>query len=405
MKKLLSALLCFTILMGYVVMLAVPALADLEEDVAPTTEVCEHIFDAWSDAGQSHTQSCTICGAVNTQDHAWGNGTVLVQPTCNTPGEQSVSCSVCGASKTEALSPTGIHTLTDLQQASDSEHTGVCSVCGQTVTQSHSWGIGVITVPATCIQEGEISYTCSACQYTKKDVVAMLTSHNWAPWQRVDDTIHKSYCTYCMQEEIGDHNYSTIWSTDSESHYHVCSACSDQKDVQSHIAGPEATKTTPQLCLICNYVIAPTLDHVHEYAEEWTTDEKGHWYTCASCAVKGEYAQHKFENDCDPDCEVCGYERAAEHNYGEEWVSDEENHYHECSVCGDVQDKELHAAAEESDDCTVCGYDLASSEEDPQTTQNKTVKKKGPFPWWGALIIAAVAAALIPVISFFQGDY
>lgn len=403
MKRMLSALLCFTILMGYAVMLVVPAFADTTEGESTVPDVCGHIFGSWSDAGSNHTQSCSICGAVNAQDHIWGSAAVSLQPTCNTPGEQTLSCSVCGATKTESVAPTGIHTLTDLQQTSDSQHTGTCSVCNETVVQSHTWAAGVITVPATCTQEGEISYTCTVCQYTKKDVVAMLTAHNWAVWQRVDDTIHKSNCIYCQLEEIGEHNHASAWSSDSDNHFHACVACGDQADVQAHIPGPAATKTTPQVCLICNYIIAPTLDHIHEYAKEWSTDEKAHWHDCPNCEVKGEYAKHDFENACDPDCGECGYVRETAHDYGEEWVYDEECHYRECSVCGDIQDKEAHTADAES--CAVCGYEEEPAAEEPETAPTQTVKKKGPFPWWGALIIAAVAAALIPVISFFQGDY
>ena len=144
-------------------------------------------------------------------------------------------------------------------------------------------------------------------------------------------------------------------------------------------------------------MIKPALEHIHEYAEEWTTDENGHWYVCSGCEEKGEYADHDFENACDPDCAVCGFARETEHTYAEAWATDKDSHYHECTGCGDIQDKDSHissgAATEEAAEvCTICGYEIAPKVESTEPVITIGAEET-PFPWW--IVIVAVAAVAV----------
>ena len=155
------------------------------------------------------------------------------------------------------------------------------------------------------------------------------------------------------------------------------------------------------------------MGHTHNYAQEWTTDETGHWYTCAGCEEKGEYADHDFENACDPDCSICGYTREAGHSFGTEWVTDGESHWHACAGCEELEGKEAHIpGAEATEDsaqtCTVCGYELApalgaqeteADATDPAPSTPAVVQpvEKNEFPWW----IMIVAACVIALALFF----
>ena len=366
--------------------------------------ICNHSYDSWAEADNGHSQTCSECGNINTEDHKWNSGTVTKPATCKEEGEKSYKCTVCNAVKTEVLPKTNDHTFGNLTAAGDENHKDICSVCNQEIIQPHTWNKGVVTKKATCKEEGERTYTCTGCKHTKTEVIPILDTHTWGKWQKVDSLTHKRTCSVCEKEETGDHSYNTYWSKDRNNHFHECSVCKDQKDVEKHTPGPEATEKNPQICTVCKYVIKPALEHIHEYAQEWTTDEDGHWYICSGCEEKGEYADHDFENACDPDCSICGFTRETAHNYGDNWVTDGENHYHECTGCGDIQDKETHipgAAATETEaqTCTVCGYELAPALGTPETDPADIhIVEKDDFPWWIIIVIAAAAVIAAAVV-------
>ena len=436
------------------------------------TVTCDHNYGAWTEAETGHSQTCSKCGTVNTQDHKWNRGTVTQQPTCSDEGVKTYTCSVCNATKEESIAATGKHTFGNLTSVDENNHkdtcstcnkevteahtwnrgtvtqqptcsdegvktftctgckatkeeavaaTGkhtfgnltpvdevnhkdTCSVCNKEVTEAHTWNRGVVTKKATCAEEGEKTFTCTGCKTTKVEKIEKLTTHTWSKWAKTDDATHKRNCTVCQLEETGEHSYKESWSKDRNNHFHECSVCKDQKDVTAHTPGPEATEKSPQICTECKYVIKPALEHIHEYAEEWTTDENGHWYICDGCEEKGEYADHDFENACDTDCAICGFTRETEHTYGDQWVTDKDNHYHECSGCGDIQDKDAHisggaATAEAAEVCTVCGYEIAPKlEAEPTEPANIGGNEKGDFPWWIVIVIAAAAVVVAAVV-------
>lgn len=389
-------------------MLVIPVLADPDENIT-TPESCDHTFGPWTNAGDSHTQSCTKCGAVNTAAHSWISGAVTVQPTCSTEGEQTSTCSACSASTTQKLSPTGVHTLTGITSAGNDLHTGTCTACSQQISQPHTWNSGTTVKNATCQEPGEKSYTCTSCQQTKTEVTERLTTHNWTNWTRVDDTLHRRKCADCDIRENGEHSYKDVWVQDSENHYRECAACGDPSAPEAHIPGPEATATEPQLCTICAYVIAPATNHTHEFEDQWTANGEGHWYACAGCNERSAYTDHKFDNDCDEYCNICNYPRKITHTFAEGWLAVSKGHYHQCTVCDYVQDEAAHtpgpaATATTAQTCTECGYEIAPALGQQQTTSTQKTNKKESMPWWGAVLIALGAAALIPVIHRIQGD-
>ena len=93
-------------------------------------------------------------------------------------------------------------------------------------------------------------------------------------------------------------------------------------------------------------------EHVHEYGEEWQSDESSHWKKCAKdgCQSETGKAEHGWgvPTVTEPEivkegkriyvCTVCGKERieiipALEHVHtaGKEWISDDEMHWNECA--------------------------------------------------------------------------
>ena len=294
------------------------------------------------------------------------------------------------------------HSFGGYTSAGNTQHSRTCSTCGYVEKVNHTWNSGTVTKPASCKESGSKSYTCTACSATKTETLTQ-TPHTY------DHGCDKD-CNTCGATRTTTHRYGD-WRADANGHWKECSACKDKKDVAAHIPGAEPTETTAQTCTACGYVIKPTLAHTHSYAENWTTDETGHWHTCSGCEEHGSYAAHDYQNDCDADCGVCGYTREITHNFEEAWSSDAQNHYHACTNCGEKSDIAAHvpgaeATAETAQTCTVCGYAIAPALGEPATepttdttdaTDHTTPddSSDGGFPWWIFAITSGVEAIII----------
>lgn len=381
----------------------------------PISKTDDHVFGNLTavDAA-NHKDTCSVCQKEITESHSWDNGKVTKPATCKEEGAKTITCTGCKYSKTEKIDKTTDHSYGAWQKIDENTHKHICSVCSKEETAAHSWNNGSVTKKATCKEEGEKTYTCTGCKTTKTEVIPLSTTHSWSKWSKVDADTHKRTCTVCDKEESGNHSYKTSWSKDRNNHWHECSVCGNKKDEAKHIPGAEPTETTPQTCKTCNYIIKAALGHTHDYDQAWTQDENGHWYACAGCEEKGEYAEHDFENACDTDCATCGYIREAGHNYSVEWVQDAENHWHTCSGCGDIQDQEAHIPGLEATEttaqtCTICNFEIAPALGVPETepvpelttppAATEPVVNNGDnakFPWW--IIVVVVAVVAIPAV-------
>lgn len=219
-----------------------------------------------------------------------------------------------------------------------------CKYCGEKGTSTFTIGtttehnfifkneIAVyIAKPGTCTTKTEYYYACSGCGKA-------------------------STITY-VGSEIPSHDFSDEWVRTNLVHYHECSKCEELADVANHTPGAEPTEDTPQTCTVCGYVIKPPLGHEHNFdTSVYKTDEKNHWYECA-CGDRTEVNEHIYDDDCDSDCNGCGYVRVANHTFGD-WVSDNENHWKECS-CGEKSELSNHVLTDgDPQICVVCNYVL-----------------------------------------------
>ncbi len=340
---------------------------------------------------------CTICEDIlydesYTGTHAWDGGTVIKQANCNEGGQIKYTCSVCKVTDTKDVEKTGAHQYSPWAKVDDTTHKHSCSVCKNEESLEHTWDAGAVLKQVTCIQDGEMKFTCTACAATKKEVQPKLTTHTYDHGCDPD-------CNVCGQTRTTTHTYKTTWSKDKTSHYYACSECKEKKDLADHTPGPEPTETAAQKCTVCGYIIKPSLGHTHSFAQEWTADDTGHWYACSGCEEQDSLAQHDVENACDPDCAVCGYVRKTAHAYEKIWITDGENHWRVCKGCGDIIEKAPHnpgveATATTAQTCTVCDYEIAPAlggAEDTLTIGATDPEEAESFPWW--MILAAALAA------------
>ena len=376
----------------------------------PVAKTENHNYGSWTKVNDTtHKHTCSVCQKEETANHTWNSGTVTKPASCKETGEKTYTCTGCNATKTEAIAKTTDHKYGNWSKVSDTTHKHTCSVCSKEETANHIWNSGSITKKATCKEEGIKTYTCTACNATKTEKIAKLTTHTY-------DHACDTDCNVCGATRTTTHHYKTSWSKDKDSHWYECSVCKEKKDSAAHIPGAEATETTAQTCTACGYVLKAALGHTHDYASAWTTDENGHWYACSGCEEKDSYADHDFENACDRDCSVCGYTRETEHKFAETWATDANNHWHECTGCGLKQDEAAHepgaaATATTAQVCTVCHYEIApalggetaeptepTEGTDAPATEPTVVPNEDPgdgedgsFPWWVIAVVAVVA--------------
>lgn len=214
---------------------------------------------------------------------------------------------------------------------------------------------------ATTVQAASVTVTCKHVYDNGCDTTCNLCGATRSPNHTYSNACDTT-CNVCGATRSITHSYGSKWSSDANRHWHECTVCGAEKDVAAHTPGPAPTEDSPQKCTVCGYVLKPALSHTHHFDEEvWAYDADGHGHPCSGCDELGDYEDHVFDNDCDPDCNVCGYIREVEHRYADRWSFDESGHWHECSICGDRLETTPHVPGPEATGdspqiCTVCGY-------------------------------------------------
>lgn len=143
------------------------------------------------------------------------------------------------------------------------------------------------------------------------------------------------------------HNYGSEWSYDENGHWHVCRDCSRSGESEPHtydegVVTVEPTEETEgertYTCTVCGQQrtepIAP-LSHTHIMNDGYSSDETGHWLTCAKCDEKIDFASHISDGGI-----VTKEPTAAED--GEKTYS--------CTICGYVIRTEVLPASGEPDE-------------------------------------------------------
>lgn len=241
-------------------------------------------------------------------------------------------------------------------------HEKICSKCQTQDKQQHTWDDGELTSPPSCTNEGEETYTCiDGCGATKTEKIKAL-DHSWD--NACDKTCNREDCGYTRETE---HDYSTLWTSDANGHWHKCRNCDEKKDEAKHTPGPKATVNEAQTCTVCKYEIAPKLEHVHSFGTEWNYDAESHWHRCETpaspdCYEKGGLAPHDYDDVCDVSCNTCGaVVREAPHNYNGEWQAGLSGHWSVCTICNTQSDTLPHIPGPEATEdtpqtCAECNF-------------------------------------------------
>ena len=332
---------------------------------------------------------CSNCGiAYGTySDHIYSN---LADATCN----------ACGHEREVIESPfIKLHVY-------DNECDTICNKCGEERTAPHKGGKATCKELAVCTLCGESYGELNPKNHTGETKL----EGDFAPTCNDPGYTGDTYCLDCGAkiregseiEPTGEHvDANGEWESDEENHFHTC-GCGTAFDVTPH-AGGTATCWEKKVCTECgasygdfdasnhsggtelkdylaptcneygysgdtwckgcNSVIEygapidPTGDH-KDVDSKWEYNETQHYYTC-ECGTEFNFADHVYDDNCDVDCNECGYVRTAPHSFSEAWITDGESHWRQCSGCGEKKDVARHfggtATCAEKAQCTECG--------------------------------------------------
>lgn len=295
-----------------------------------------HVFTDgnWGSDEESHWHKCIDPECTATQgkeEHKWSDTAVTtVQPTCHSYGEQTVTCIECGYVKTERIAMIQ-HSWSKTWTTDEKQHYYACTADGCEATKDvddHDWDEGVVTINASCTEDGAMSVTCKDCGYSATITVDAL-GHSHGDDKEVTK---EATCT-----ETGE----------ASSHCEVCGELfTEVIPAAGHTTGEDTTVTTAATCTtdgletstcsVCNEVFTTVIPATGHNWSEWVLENEN-----ASCNEDNKKTRHCLNDGCNEVEEVVV--PAPGHRYGD-WVVNEEvtcttdgSRTHTCTVCGDVK--------------------------------------------------------------------
>ena len=382
-----------------------------------TEPVHVHTPSDWRTTGVYHYKACTTCGDFLVQeDHRWSptylyqdaTGHAWVCADCkatstiekHNPGPAATettpqTCKDCGYVIASAKN----HTHTPSQwRITGAYHYTACTTCGEFLDQEdHKGGT------ATCAATGK----CSVCGYA---YIEENENHipDTSKWIARTDMYHFHACKYCGAHcDIEDHRWSpTYLYQDAIGHAWICADCKATSKVEVHNPGPAATKTAPQTCKDCGYIIEPAKNHKHDLTKVSQTPatciEEGNieYYTCSGCSERFTDAAGTHAIPADMSIAV----GALGHTASDDWSYDAQYHWRTCTVCNAVLEETrlFHEAVNET--CTTCGNVILSGQaktdaceteatvesnpaETTQKDQDSPKQEKSGIRWMSAVLI------------------
>lgn len=255
--------------------------------------------------------------------HEFGSWVIVKAEDCENDGLRERKCSVCGETISETVAKHH-HIVKVMGTEADCLHTGlsdgeICDVCGKVIKEQevlpvsdHIYDDGVITLEATCIKDGVMTFTCSVCNSSYTETINKTDKH-------ISETIAGKPAT-CLE--------------DGSSNYQRCKVCHKLLSEQTIIpakghnvvtlaaVNPTCTKEghgQGKWCDVCGKIfdygeIYAIVDHqinwdVPTYIEPTCTSNGAYIFKCMFCSyseteVLDPYGHDDFDGD--GFCNRCG---------------------------------------------------------------------------------------------------
>ncbi|HPF53887.1 MAG TPA: hypothetical protein PLM48_04510, partial [Clostridia bacterium] len=169
-----------------------------------------HDWGDWVSNGDgSHTRTCSRdVSHTETTACTYGEGEVILEPTCGSLGTMRYTCSECAYSYEEDI-PMSDHAWGAWSSNNDGTHTRVCTNDSSHVETKSCVYVNAVTDP-TCLENGYTTHACGDCGYSYIDSETTALGHDY---QR--DTARDVAAT-CTETGIEAYSCSRCDSTDDK---------------------------------------------------------------------------------------------------------------------------------------------------------------------------------------------
>ncbi len=283
-----------------------------------------------------------------------------VPPSCTDLGFERWQCDGCGRLEKRNYTPAAGH---DYEDATIREATckqgglvlTMCKKCGdfhETTTPTGEHKYNTKKHNPTCREFGYTEHTCSVCSDNFITDITSLIAHAYERITKAPACTEQGYttstCTMCGASFVSDYTEPTghSWDEGTEVTSPTCTGegvieyhCQNQgcnekmikaESATGHTPGATATCTQPQVCTVCETVLAlPTGHHYETEVVAPICTAMGYTiYTCAACndSYTADYTD-KAEHDYNavvtsPTCTEHGYTTYTCNVCGDEYISD-----------------------------------------------------------------------------------
>lgn len=161
--------------------------ANIHYNYVSHTHSYKDVVTAPTCTAKGYTTHTCACGDsyvdtyVDALGHAWDNGKVTKEPTETETGVKTFTCTRCGETRTETMpviphvhSYKDVVTVPTCTEKGYTTHTCACGdsyVDTYTDALGHAWDEGKVTKEATETTQGSMTYTCTRCPATKRDIL------------------------------------------------------------------------------------------------------------------------------------------------------------------------------------------------------------------------------------------
>ncbi len=301
-------------------------------------------------------------------------------PTCTEKGwDTYYDCDDCslffdetGENVIDAITyynPTG-HSQDANLSFDESGHWYACANCDEKLEYApHAGGEATCSAKAICSTCNQAYGELDLTNHDKTDTIEFDESGHWYACANCDEKLEyaphaggeatcnaKAICSICNQAYgalNGDnHGSLEVVNFDDGGHWFSCSDCGTDLTYELH-SGGEATCNAKAICLTCNQAYGEVDLANHNLSQTISFDENGHWYDCADCGERLDYAVHAGgEATCNAKaiCSTCnqayGEVDLANHNLSQTISFDENGHWYDCVNCGEKLEYAPHAGGE-----------------------------------------------------------
>ena len=317
-----------------------------------------YIFSGWTgfDYTKPMLENAKATAIWTVCDHS-GNTTQL---SCTDP----VACSVCGGT----IAALGHDFSASVWQHDGDTHWKKCSRCDAKNDENpHVWDNGKVTVPSTCLTEGNRVFTCDECDATKNEPI-QASGHSWDQTWQHNATHHWHECLNAdcdvknndsAKDGYGTHTGGTAACT-AEAICEYCHQSYGEKDPSNHVGGTQewtirTAYVHEQKWSCCGAVIVASEDH------EWSNG------VCSECGYACPHDDADKNHICDICSKVISNHEDADNNhicdYCEKIISNhgDANKDHVCDFCGRTISN--HEDADKDHNCDYCGKTISNHED------------------------------------------